>query len=52
MNVELLHKDKIYQTVGDNVIINWKKLNNSKILTMTELSMLYILMDKIEESQK
>lgn len=44
-------KDKIYKVVGDEVIINWKMLNESKILTNTELTILYTLIDKVEASK-
>lgn len=43
--------EKIYQMVDDNVILDWRKLNESNILTSTELTILYTLMDKIEAMQ-
>jgi predicted RNA-binding protein with PIN domain len=44
LNIE----DKMYIVDGDNMIINWKKLNQSHILTTEELNILYMLIDKID----
>jgi hypothetical protein len=43
--------DKIYKVEDNNVIINWRQLNESRILTTTELNILYALLDKVEANQ-
>lgn len=43
---------ELYRVEGDNMIINWKKLNDSKVLTQLELTLLYKILDKVEESKE
>lgn len=43
--------EMIYQVDGDKMIIDWRKLYNSKVLTSTELEIFYRIVDKIEASQ-
>lgn len=44
-------EERIYQVDGDKIIIDWRKLNDSKLLTGTEFSILYAIIDKIEANQ-
>jgi hypothetical protein len=47
-----MDKKEIYKSEGDTVVINWRKLNESRILSPTELNILYMLMDKIDANQE
>lgn len=44
-------EEKIYKVDGDNIIIDWKKLNECKLLTQTELTIFYTLCDKMKWNQ-